>query len=111
VEALEDRRLLSQVNLTVSSLADSGPGTLRAAIVAADAGKPSDKFTIGFSMTGTVDLQSPLPDLNNNIAIQGPGGEQPDRRAGRRCLVFLGHRHRRLRPDRQPLRLDDRQRR
>ena len=73
VEALEDRRLLSQVNLTVSSLADSGPGTLRAAIVAADAGKPSDKFTIGFSVSGTVDLQSPLPDLNNSIAIQGPG--------------------------------------
>jgi hypothetical protein len=24
-------------------------------------------------VSGTVDLQSPLPDLNNSIAIQGPG--------------------------------------
>jgi predicted outer membrane repeat protein len=73
LEALEDRWLPSQVGLTVTSLADSGPGTLRAAIQTADAGSPSDKFTIGFSVTGTIDLQSPLADLNNSIAIQGPG--------------------------------------
>jgi predicted outer membrane repeat protein len=46
---------------------------LRAAILTADAGSPSDKFTIGFSVSGTIDLQSPPPDLNNSIAIQGPG--------------------------------------
>src|SRR5262249_23662162 len=55
------------------SLADAGPGTLRAAILAADTGKTSDKFTIGFSVAGTIDLQTPLPELNNSIAIQGPG--------------------------------------
>src|SRR5262249_12852988 len=73
LEALEDRWLPSQVGLTVTSLADSGPGTLRAAILTADAGSHSDKFTIGFSVSGTIDLQSPLPDLNNSITIQGPG--------------------------------------
>lgn len=73
LEALEGRLVLSQVALTVSSLADAGPGTLRAAILAADAGKSSDKFTVGFSVTGTIDLLSPLPDLSNTIAIQGPG--------------------------------------
>jgi predicted outer membrane repeat protein len=73
LEALEDRWLPSQIGLSVTSLADAGPGTLRAAIQAADAGSPSDKFTIGFAVTGTIDLQSPLPDLNNSIAIQGPG--------------------------------------
>jgi hypothetical protein len=74
LEGLEDRWLPSQVGLTVSSLADSGLGTLRAAILTADADlKPSDQFTIGFSVSGTIDLQSPLPDLNNSIAIQGPG--------------------------------------
>ena len=72
-ELLDPRWLPSQIGLTFSSLADSGPGTLRAAILTADAGKPSDKFTIGFSVTGTIDLQSPLPDLNNTIAVQGPG--------------------------------------
>src|SRR5262245_7617566 len=73
LEELEDRWLPSQVGLTVTSLADSGPGSLRAAVQTADAGSHSDKFTIGFAVTGTIDLQSPLPDLNNNIAIQGPG--------------------------------------
>src|SRR5262249_15154715 len=33
----------------------------------------SDQFTIGFSVAGTIDLQSPLPDLKNSISIQGPG--------------------------------------
>jgi hypothetical protein len=73
LEALEERWLPSQVGLTVRSLADSGPGTLRAAILTADAGSHSDKFTIGFAVTGTIDLQSPLPDLNNTIAVEGPG--------------------------------------
>jgi predicted outer membrane repeat protein len=73
LEALEDRWLPSQIGLTVSSLADSGPGTLRAAILTADAGKASDQFTIGFGVNGTIDLQSPLPDLNASITIQGPG--------------------------------------
>jgi predicted outer membrane repeat protein len=75
LEALEDRWLPAQIGLTVTSLADSGPGTLRAAIFTADAGSPSDKFTINVNVAGTIDLQSPLPDLNNSIAIQGPGAK------------------------------------
>jgi hypothetical protein len=76
LEALEGRWLPSQIGLTVTSLADSGPGTLRAAILTADAGSHSDQFTIGFAVTGTIDLQSPLPDLNNSITIQGPGASR-----------------------------------
>jgi len=73
LEALEDRTVPSQIGLTVTSLADAGPGTLRAVILTADGGSHSDKFTIDFAVAGTIDLQSPLPDLDNNIAIQGPG--------------------------------------
>jgi hypothetical protein len=73
LEALEDRAVPAQVSLSVSSLADAGPGTLRAAVLAADAGSHSDKFSIDFSVAGTIDLQTPLPDLNNSIAVQGPG--------------------------------------
>jgi predicted outer membrane repeat protein len=73
LEALEDRMVPAQIGLTVNSLADSGPGTLRAAILDADTRSHSDKVTIDFSVTGTIDLQTPLPDLNNTIAIQGPG--------------------------------------
>src|SRR5262249_12646897 len=66
--------LPSQIGLTVSSLADSGPGSLRAAIQTAhDDVKSSDQYTIGFSVSGTIKLQCPLPDLTNSIAIQGPG--------------------------------------
>jgi hypothetical protein len=67
---LEDRWLPS--TLTVTSLADSGPGTLRAAIQTADASQ-SGNSTINFAVTGTIDLQSVLPDLANNITIKGPG--------------------------------------
>jgi hypothetical protein len=70
LEALEDRWLPS--TLTVTSLADSGPGTLRAAIQTADASQ-SGNFTIDFAVTGKIDLQSVLPDLANNISIKGPG--------------------------------------
>jgi hypothetical protein len=70
LEALEDRWLPS--TLTVTSLADSGPGTLRAAIQTANA-SPSGNFTIDFAVTGKIDLQSVLPDLANNISIKGPG--------------------------------------
>jgi hypothetical protein len=73
LEALEDRWLPSQLGLTVTSLADSGPDTLRAAILTANAGSPSDKFTINFGATGTINLQNPLPDLNHSINLQGPG--------------------------------------
>lgn len=73
LHGLEDRWLPSQIGLSVISLADSGLGSLRAAILTADAGSHSDKFTIGFGVSGAIDLQSPLPDLNNSIAIQGPG--------------------------------------
>lgn len=38
LEPLADRWLPSQIGLTVRSLADAGPGTLRAAIVTANAG-------------------------------------------------------------------------
>jgi predicted outer membrane repeat protein len=75
LEALEERAVPAQIFLTVSTLADSGSGSLRAAILSAT-GSHSDKFTIGFGVTGTIDLQSPLPHLSGSIAIQGPGASQ-----------------------------------
>ncbi len=73
LETLEDRTLLTtQFPLVVTSLADSGPGTLRDAITAANA-LVADQFVIDFGVTGSIDLTSALPDLNKNIAIQGPG--------------------------------------
>ena len=67
--------LLSTVPITVTSLADSGTGTLRAAITTADAGSISNQYAIGFAsgLTGTINLTEALANLSNNISITGPG--------------------------------------
>jgi len=73
VEPLEERTVLS-VPLVVTSLADSGAGTLRAAWNDVSL-LPHDSFLIDFAVTGSIELDSPLgPVLNNQlITIQGPG--------------------------------------
>ena len=75
VTLLEERALLSTVPITVTSLADSGPGTLRAAITTADSGSASNQYAISFasSLSGTINLTEALPNLSNNISITGPG--------------------------------------
>ena len=72
VVALEERALLS--TLRVTSDADSGTGTLRAAIAAATSG---DTINFARSAYGTITLTSgPLivPDIN--LTIQGPGANK-----------------------------------
>jgi len=70
--------MLSTIPLSVNTLADdtSGPTpgytTLRDAITQADS-DTANQYVITFSVTGTIDLTSPLPDLNNNINLNGPG--------------------------------------
>jgi parallel beta-helix repeat protein len=53
---------------TVTNLNDSGAGSLRAAITAADAA-PGTSSTIVFSVSGTVTLASDLPDISQNVTI------------------------------------------
>ena len=50
---------------TVSSLNDSGTGSLRAAIQAANAEAPGTSNTINFSVAGTITLVSDLPSITN----------------------------------------------
>ena len=74
---LEDRILLS--TFTVNSLGDAGVGTglsgdLRYAITQAD--QTAGDNTIEFAVTGTIVLNSALPDLSNTTGltdIEGPG--------------------------------------
>ena len=54
--------------LAVTSLADSGAGTLRAQITAASAGD-----TIIFSLSGTITLTTGVLSLSQNLAIDGSG--------------------------------------
>ena len=72
------------INLTVTTLADDPSGsipgytTLRDAITEANeanAATPTNQEVINFApgLQGTIDLTSALPDLGNNISIEGPG--------------------------------------
>ena len=60
-------------NFTVTNLFDSGPGSLRDAIIQADTAPGS---TIGFAVTGAITLTNPLPLLTADMAITGPGAAQ-----------------------------------
>lgn len=55
----------------VTSINDSGPGSLREAIELANANGEAD--TIEFMVTGTIVLQSNLPTLTESVVIQGSG--------------------------------------
>jgi hypothetical protein len=54
----------------VTTLADSGAGSLRAAITAADAA-PGTSFDITFSVAGTITLHSALPAVTRDVTIDG----------------------------------------
>ncbi|WP_367871915.1 choice-of-anchor Q domain-containing protein [Luteolibacter sp. Populi] len=54
--------------LTVTSLADAGPGTLRDQVAAA---APGD--TVNFSVTGIIEMQVPAISISKDLTITGPG--------------------------------------
>ena len=71
VETLEDRRLLAV--FSVDNLDDSGAGSLRQAILDANADTVADEIT--FSVNGTIDLASQLPTIKQPLTITGPGAD------------------------------------
>ena len=77
-ERLEDRSMLTA--FVVSSLSDSGPGSLRQAIL--DANSTPGFDSISFSVAGTISLTSgALPTLIDGVKIDGatgPGYSAPD---------------------------------
>ncbi len=76
IETLEDRWLLSAC--TVTSLADSGPGTLRDCIDQVNAGNAD---TINFAATGVIQVHTNLAPIFNPVTIMGPQSTPP--------LVFI----------------------
>src|ERR1700758_4951966 len=57
--------------ITVTNTNDSGPGSLRQALVDAN-----DGDTITFAVTGTIALTSGEVVIDKNITISGPGSDQ-----------------------------------
>jgi parallel beta-helix repeat protein len=76
LEALEDRCVPSSTTLKVTSLLDSGPGSLRYEIAQAQS---NDTIVFDFgtkkanSTPHTITLTSGELDINKNLTIQGPG--------------------------------------
>ena len=54
---------------TVTNLDDAGPGSLRAAIVAANATSAGDSTLINFTVNGTITLASPLPAITRTVRL------------------------------------------
>ena len=75
LEQLENRSMLSVIPITVTSVDDSGPGTLRQAITTADAGATTNSYviTIENRHPARSTLESVLPDLSRNITLTGLG--------------------------------------
>lgn len=59
--------------LTVTNLNDSGEGSFRQAIIAANANPDEDVIDFQKGLSGVVNLQSALPDLASNMIINGTG--------------------------------------
>ena len=60
---------------SVDTLNDSGAGTLRAAIVSANANQGPDTIKFNAGLNGTIVLSSDLPQLTGDVDITGPGAE------------------------------------
>lgn len=58
---------------TVDTLADSGPGSLRQAILDANVDGVVDVIDFASGLVGTIELASPLPAVTESVIIQGPG--------------------------------------
>lgn len=75
--------ILNAATLTVTSTADNGPGTLRAALAVA-----ADGDAIDFSVTGTILLTSGELLVNKSVAILGPGPRSLALDGNTVCRVF-----------------------
>jgi len=58
---------------TVTNLADSGAGSLREAIITANAHAAANTIVFKKGVTGTIALNSALPTLTGSLSIVGPG--------------------------------------
>src|SRR5581483_3329388 len=66
-------RRVSANSLTVTNLADSGAGSLRQAILDANANAGADTIDFQAGLTGTITLTTGELAVNDSVTIQGPG--------------------------------------
>jgi hypothetical protein len=61
---------------TVTNLSDSGAGSLRQAILDANANSGADQVTFGSSLSGQITLGSQLPNITDPLDVVGPGADR-----------------------------------
>ncbi len=59
----------SRAAIVVTNLRNAGPGSLRAAIIRANAGSPAASRTVRFSVRGIITLASALPAIDRRVKI------------------------------------------
>ena len=98
-ELLEDRRLLAPLNFLVTNNADSGPGSLRQAILDANNNPGADSIEFNIAV-GAIAESAPIPTSNSvpDGITAGPDGnlwftEQTGNKIGR---ISPTRRHRRV---------------
>src|SRR5262249_5492196 len=74
LEPLGERIVLSTSHVT--TLADSGDGSLRAAVAGANAHAGADTIDFQPGLTGTIALTSGEIDITDDLKINGPGADQ-----------------------------------
>ena len=74
LEALEDRTL--PTTFTVLNLDDSGTGSLRQAVLDADASAGPNDIVFAHRLHGTITLTSGELDLTGDLTIHGPGADR-----------------------------------
>jgi polyvinyl alcohol dehydrogenase (cytochrome) len=74
LETLEDRTLLS--TFTVMNLNDSGPGSLRQAIMDANANPGADSIDFTPGLHGSIALSGGELDITDTVTINGPGASE-----------------------------------
>jgi parallel beta-helix repeat protein len=90
-QAATCKDLASPQTLIVTSLNDAGPGTLRAAILSANAAPAGASTVITFCTNGTITLASGLPIIARDVTIDGTSA--PTHVSGGPPVVALNFNH------------------
>jgi hypothetical protein len=85
LDALDDRALPS--TFTVGNLADAGPGSLRQAVLDANARPGADTIKFAGDVRGTITLASPIA-FTDDLTVRGPGAGDLTVSGGAATRVF-----------------------